>query len=119
MQKLEISGVHMSIGQDLYKYVTKKIGGLERLMPRHARQSVQVAVKLKGDKASNKKERTCEVIMRLPREMVSVSETTVNIYAAVDSVEQKLRNQLRKYKELHTSPKLHRRLLARLQRSTT
>jgi putative sigma-54 modulation protein len=116
IQKLEISGVHMTVGDDLRKYVIKKIGRLERYIPRHARESAHVEVKLKEGRAKDKNERTCEVIAHLPQGIITLSETTINMYAAVDIVEEKLKTQLHKYKELHADPKLRQRLAARLRR---
>lgn len=118
IQKLEINGVHMSVGDDLRKYVLKKIGRLDKYIPRHAKTSAHAEVKLKEGKAKDKQIRTCEVILHLPHEVVTLSETTVNMYAAVDIVEEKLKNQLHKYKELHADPKLRQRLLARMKRQT-
>ncbi|HJQ08914.1 MAG TPA: ribosome-associated translation inhibitor RaiA [Candidatus Saccharimonadales bacterium] len=116
VQKLEISGVHMTVGDDLRKYVTKKIGHLDRYVPKHARASMHAEVKLKEGKSKDKNVRTCEVILHLPQEVFRISETTINMFAAVDIVETKLKHHLKKYKELHTDPKLHRRLIARLKR---
>ena len=103
IKQLEIDGVHMTVGDDLRKYVNKKIGGLEKYVPKHARKSVHVEVKLKEGKIKTKTERTCEVILHLPGEVITVSETTINIFAAVDIVEEKLKNQLRKYKQMHAT----------------
>jgi putative sigma-54 modulation protein len=116
IKKLEINGVHMSVGNDLRKYVMKKIGHLDKYIPRAARQSTHIEIKLKEGKAKNKQIRTCEVILHLPQEVITISETTINIYAAVDIVEEKLKNRLHKYKALHANPTLHRRLLAKLKR---
>ncbi len=116
IKKLEINGVHMTVGDDLKKYVNKKVGGLEKYVPRHARKSVHVEVKLKEGKVKAREERTCEVIMYLPNEVFTVSETTVNMFAAVDIVEEKLKKLLHKYKETHASPKLRQRLMSRLKR---
>ena len=115
INKLEISGVHMEVGADLKKYVTKKIGRLDRFIPRASRESVHVEVKLKEGKAKDKNERTAEIVMHLPHDKIILSETTINIYAAVDIVEAKLRNQLKRYKDLHVSPRLHQRLMSRLK----
>ena len=106
----------MAVGDDLRKYVNKKIGGLERYVPKHARKSVHVDVKLKEGKIKTREERTCEVIVNLPGEVLTVSETTVNMFAAVDIVEEKLKKLLHKYKETHASPRLRQRLTARLRR---
>ena len=113
--KCKISGVHMQVGDDLRKYVTKKIGRLDRYVPRAVRGSLAVDVKLKEGKAKDKNERTCEVILALPHETIAIQETTINIFAAVDIAETKLRLALKKYKELHGSPRLHQRMLARLK----
>jgi putative sigma-54 modulation protein len=119
IKKLEINGVHMNVGDDLRKYVNKKIGGLEKYILKSARASAHAEVKLKEGKAKKKDERTCEVILHLPKEVITVSETTINMFAAVDIVEEKLKHQLHKYKALHAGPRLHRRLLARLKRQAS
>lgn len=115
IKKIEISGVHMKLDDDLKKYVTKKIGHLDLYMSLHARKSAHAEVKLKESKAKNKQERTCEVVLHLPHEVITVQETTINMYAAVDVVETKLKNRLKKYKETHNSEKFHRRILARFK----
>jgi ribosomal subunit interface protein len=115
IKRLDVSGVHMSVGEDLKKYVAKKIGRLDRFIPKNGRESVHVEVKLKEGKAKDKNERTCEVILHLPQENITIKETTINIYAAVDIAETKLKHALKKYKDLHTSPRLHQRLLTKLK----
>lgn len=116
IKKLEIDGVHMNVGEDLRKHVNKKIGKLEKYIPRNARPSAHAEVKLKEGKIKTKTEHTCEVILHLPHEVITVSETTNSAFAAVDIVEEKLKNLLRKYKETHAGPKLRQRLAARLKR---
>ena len=118
IQRFDIAGVHVHVDEDLRKYVQKKIGHLDRFMPRYIRPSVHLEVKLKETKAKDKKECICEVIMHLPHETLTISEGTINMYAAVDIVETKLKNQLKRYKELHANPRLHRRLLGSLKQPT-
>ena len=98
IKKLEITGVHTEATDDIKDYVEKKLGKLDSYMPRHARESVHLEVWLKEEHAKNKKESTAEVVMFLPGETITAKETTVNIYAAIDIVEQKIKSQLRKYK---------------------
>jgi putative sigma-54 modulation protein len=117
IKRIDINGVHMDVGDDLRKYVIKKISRLNKYIPRQARDSAHFEVKLKEGRAKDKNERTCEVLLHLPHDNITISETTVNIYAAVDIVEEKLKNQLHRYKEKHTDPTLHQRLLVRLKRS--
>ncbi len=100
--KLEINAIHTDVSDDLKKYITKKIGRLDRFLSRRARESSRGEVKLKQSKNKGKKQHTCEVVLHLPHETITVSETTINMFAAVDIVETKLKNQLKKYKETHS-----------------
>ncbi len=54
IQKLEVQGIHTEISADLQKYVEKKIGQLDKYMPRYARESAHVEVKLKEKKIKNR-----------------------------------------------------------------
>jgi putative sigma-54 modulation protein len=118
INKLEITGVHLEVNDDLHKYVAKKIGKLDKYMSKHARESVHVVVKLKETKgkAKDRVERTCEVIVHLPHDNLAISEKTASVYAAIDIVEQKLKAQLQKYKELHGTPRFRHRVLAKFKR---
>jgi putative sigma-54 modulation protein len=70
-------------------------------MPRHARLSAHADVKLKEVKHQGKKECWCEVILQLPGEAITAKESTMNMFAATDIVQEKLKVQLRKYKDKH------------------
>lgn len=118
IQKLEITGVHMDVDKKLHDYVTKKIGKLDHYMSRHVRESAHAEVFLKEAKIKTKKELTCEVVMHLPGNTLTTKETTMNIFAAVDIVEAKLKNQLKKYKETRSGLRIHRRVLSRLRRAS-
>ncbi|HUC95619.1 MAG TPA: ribosome-associated translation inhibitor RaiA [Candidatus Saccharimonadia bacterium] len=101
MLKLKISGVHTTVDESIKRYVIKKIGKLDKYIPRKARGSAHAEVFLKESKHQNKKECTCEIVVHLPQDTFTTKESTINIFAAVDIVEAKLKNQLHKYKELH------------------
>ncbi len=116
IKKLEFSAMHFEADAKLKAYATKKIGKLDRFMPRSARISAHADIKLKEEKAKNKKQCHCEVILKLPGEVITVHEATINMYAAIDIVEAKLRNQIKIYKDKHAPAKLHRRVLARFKR---
>lgn len=116
MLHIEINGVHATVDDKLRRYVNKKVGSLEKYVPRHARRSVHAEVKLLEKRAKDKNQCTCEVILHVPIENITVRETTVNMYAAVDIAEEKLKHALRKYKDLHGNPRLHRRIMARFKR---
>ena len=115
IERIDIDGVHTEVSAELRKYVGKRIGRLDRYVPRHIRSSMRAEIKLKEGPSKNEAERTCEVILHLPQELLRVEETTINMFAAVDIVERRLQNLLKKYKEQHTNPRLHQRLIARLK----
>jgi putative sigma-54 modulation protein len=118
IHKFEISGVHDDSNEKLKKYVTKSITKLEKYIPRHARESAHAEVKLKENKAQSDKKCTAEIILYLPHETLNAKEATLNMFAAVDIVEAKLQNQLKRYKEKHTNPRLIRRLTNKLRKRT-
>lgn len=98
---IDTCGINLDLNDDIKKYINRKIGRLDTYIPRHARQSVRAEVKLRetNDKLGNKYE--CEALLHLPGGMVQAKEATLNMFAAVDIVEQKLKNQLLKYKTAH------------------
>ncbi len=116
LQKFEIQGVHHVVDDNLRKYVTKKIGGLDKYISKHTRLSAHGEVFLKESKAKNKVNCSCEVTLFLPHQTIAVTESALNMYAAVDIAEAKLKLRLKKYKDLNDTSKIHQRLLARLRR---
>ncbi|HET9174200.1 MAG TPA: ribosome-associated translation inhibitor RaiA [Candidatus Saccharimonadales bacterium] len=118
LQKFEIQSVHMKPDDNLKKYITKKIGNLDKYLSRHNKLSAHAEVLLKESKASDRRQATCEVVLHLPKETITVKESTINMYAAVDIVESKLKQQIQKYKDLHHSGKMHRHLFARLRQQS-
>ncbi len=115
--KFDLKGVHTTIDEGLQKYVTRKIGNLDKYLPKHHRDSVHAMVELKqATKVKDQKKYTCNVTLQLPRGTINVSESTMNMYAAIDIVETKLKIQIKKYKESHADGKLYRHLTARFRR---
>jgi ribosomal subunit interface protein len=115
--RIDTAGINVELGDDIKKYITKKIGRLDKYISKHARQSTRAEVKLRetNNRLGNKYE--CEVILHLPESQIQAKESTLNMFAAVDIVEAKLRNQLIKYKEAHIAHlrEKHPGLLGRLR----
>lgn len=87
------------IDQELSRYIQKKIGKLDRHMKRQNREVARADVKLKENTGKGAKKCTAEVILHIPGVKLTATESTVNMYAAIDIVEAKLQNQLKKHKE--------------------
>jgi len=115
INRIEITGIHTKITEDLHKYVQSKISRLDRYIPKHSRESVHAEVKLTQSKSSDKKQYVCEVILHLPKEIITAKDSTLNMFAAVDIVERKLKTQLLKYKELHQRSSKIRTILKKVR----
>lgn len=117
ISSIDITGVKYEVDETTRKYVLKKIGRLDRYLPKHARKSVTADVKLKevGRDHGNKYE--AEIILNVPDKRLTAKDSTVNMLAAVDIVEAKLVAQLRKYKEMHIPHVGRRGVLSRFKRS--
>ena len=103
IENIAISGIKADVTKDLEKYIQKKIGKLDRRLKRDQRSEVRADVKLSEAMTSKTgKKCTCEVILHVPGARLTAVESTVNMFAAVDIVENKLQNQLKKHKEKHS-----------------
>lgn len=109
ISKLELSANDVELTDDIKKYVDKKIGRLDNYMSKHARKSAHAEVKLKQEKSKKKDRLMAEVILHMPGETLTAKESTLNIYAAIDIVEAKLKNQLKKYKDKHEGHRADRK----------
>ncbi|HWT55959.1 MAG TPA: ribosome-associated translation inhibitor RaiA [Candidatus Microsaccharimonas sp.] len=120
IEKFDLKGVHTTIDANLQKYAIKKLASLDKYLPKHHRDAVHAVVELKqANKASEQKKYTCDVTLHLPHDTtIHVAETTLNMFAAIDIVETKLKQQIKKHKEQHANSKLSRHLTARLRRRT-
>lgn len=116
IERIDITSKKYQLDDAIKKYVNKKIGRLDRFMPRHARKTAHADVILRQPNLKHGNKYECEVILHLPDESITVSETTMNMFAAVDIVEEKLKNQLKRYKDLRLSRKKGIGLIGRLKR---
>jgi putative sigma-54 modulation protein len=91
---IEITGVQYDVDETTRKYVTKKIGRLDRYLPRHARKTASVEVKLREVNRDHGNKYEAEIIFQVPDK-----NPTVNMLAAIDIIEAKIMTQLRKYKQ--------------------
>lgn len=113
----DITGIKYNIDDQTRKYVEKRIGRLDRYVPRHARKSASAEVKLKQIDKSHGNKYEVDVILKLPEKNLTASDQASNMLAAIDIVETKLSGQLRRYRT-ETIPHIgKRRLLSRFKRS--
>ena len=99
IKDITITGVKYELNATTKKYVERKIGSLGKYLPRHARKSASADVKIKqiDNPGGNKYE--VEVIINVPDKKIVAKDSTMNVLAAVDSVDARLTGQVRKYKD--------------------
>jgi putative sigma-54 modulation protein len=101
IQSIAITGVKYDVDDTTHKYVKRKIGRLDRFLPRHARKSVSAEVKLKEVNRDHGNKYEAEIILHVPDKQLTAKDSTMNMLSAVDITEAKIVTQLRKYKDLH------------------
>lgn len=100
-KNIDISGIHYEVTEKMKKYVEGKIGKLYKYMPAKFKKNFRADVKLIEDKGNKNDKYKAEVILHLPNATLTAAESTLNMYAAIDIVEAKLKNQLLKNKSKH------------------
>ncbi len=113
---ITITGVKYHVDDTTKKYVIKKIGRLDRYLPRHARKSVKAEIILKEVNRSHGNKYEAEVIVHIPGKILTAKDSTVNMLAAVDIVEAKLAAQMHKYKSITKDHSGGSTMLMRLKR---
>lgn len=117
IETIEITGIKYNVDGVTKKYITKKLGRLDRYLPRHARRSAHIDVKLRETNGDHGNKYEVEASLTVPDKILTARDSTVNILAAVDIVEAKLVSQLHRYKT-ETIPHIGRRgMLHRFKRS--
>lgn len=117
IETIDITGDNYEVNAITEKYILKRIGRLDRYLPSHARKSALADVKLKEVNRDHGNKYEAEIILRVPDKVMLAKDSTVNMLAAIDIVEAKIVNQLRRYKQESIPHIGKRRLLSRFKRS--
>jgi len=96
---IEVTGIKYNVNDKTLKYVTEKVGKLDRYVPSHARKTMAADVKLREVNRDHGNKYEAEVILQVPDRVITAKDTTLNMMAAIDIVEAKLIAQLHKYKD--------------------
>ncbi len=101
MIKVQLSSRQYEIDADLEAYVERKLGRLDRYLPRqHKAKAMRVEIfRDPSGKEDNKYK--VKAYLEVPGPDIVADTATLNPYAGVDIVEEKLKLQIRKYKDKH------------------
>ena len=120
MIELSVSGNNYDLNEKIQEYIEEKIGELDKYVPRTKRDGLMAKITLTLDESGREDNQCiCEASIQLPGALIEAREATLNMFAAVDIVEAKLKAQALKYKTKH-SPKQNRAkiFISKLRRSS-
>ena len=115
-EKIEISGSNYKVEETFRKYATKRIGKLDRYLPKGYKKDVvaKLIVTEVGKPHGNKYEISCA--MEIPGgKVIAARDECSNVFAGADIIEAKLMGQIRRYK-LETTPHLRRNPISKIFR---
>lgn len=114
IDKLEISGSNYKVSEAFQKYTTKRIGKLDRYLPRGYKKDIVAKVVVTEINRDNGNKYEISVAMEIPGgKVIAAKDECSNVYSGVDIVEAKLGGQIRRFK-LDVTPHLKKKSLKNL-----
>ena len=116
IEKIEINGNDYKVEEPLRKYVQKRIGKLDRYLPKGSKKDAvcKVVVSEIG-KGKTEKYEIAAAMELTGGKVIAARDECTNVFAGVDLVEAKLTGQIRRYK-LEVQPHRQKRSLKNLFR---
>ncbi|MEI6581565.1 MAG: ribosome-associated translation inhibitor RaiA [bacterium] len=106
MIKIQLTGRKFEIDNELKKYTNRKLGNLDKYLPRsHRNQGMTVEI-FKDPSGKEDNRYKVVAVLKVQGPDIVAETATINPHSAVDIVEQKLKIQIRKYKEKHQPKKI-------------
>ena len=114
IDKIDLSGNNYKVSDSFYKYATKRIGKLDRYLPRANKKDVVAKIVVtEVDKPHNNKY-TISVAMEIPGgKVITAKDDCSNVFAGIDILEARLKGQIRRF-NLESTPHLSRKGLKSL-----
>jgi putative sigma-54 modulation protein len=101
MIKYTVSARKLEVDRELTSYIERKIAKLDRYFPR-AHRPVGARIELHRDEAASPDKRyVASAHIEVQGPDLHAETATINPHSAIDILEAKLKDQIRKYKEKH------------------
>ena len=114
IEKIEITGNGYRIEEGLKKHVQKKLGKLDKYLPRGSKKDVVIKMTVTETGKSKEERYEVTVTMEIPGgKVITAKDECSNVFVGVDLVDAKLTGQIRRYK-LETQPHRQKRSLKNL-----
>lgn len=112
IDKIEVSGNGFKVEEPFRKYTEKRLGKLDRYLPRGSKKDVVAKIVVTEIGKAKAEKYEISAAMEIPGgKVIAARDECSNVFAGVDLVEAKLAGQIRRYK-LEVQP--HRRKLKNL-----
>jgi ribosomal subunit interface protein len=114
ISKVDISGSNYKIEENFKKYVQKKIGKLDRYLPRAHKKDVVAKVVVTEVNRDHGNKYEISAAMEIPGgKVIAAKDECSNVFAGVDIIEAKLTGQIRRFK-IESTPHLRRKKIKNL-----
>ena len=114
IEKIEVNGKDYKVEEPLRRYVEKRLGKLDRYLPRGSKKDVVIKTIVSTIGKSKGEKYEISVAMDIPGgKVIAAKDECTNVFAGVDLVEAKLTGQIRRYK-LEVQPHRQKRSLKKL-----
>jgi putative sigma-54 modulation protein len=91
-------GINYNVDEVTSKYIDKRIGRLDRFLPRHARKTATAKVTIKQVNKSHGNKYGVDVVLSVPNKVMTAKDESSNVLAVIDILEVKLSSQISRYK---------------------
>lgn len=109
IEKIEITGSNYKVEETFKKYATKRIGKLDRYLPRATKKDVVVKIMVIGTERAHGEKFEISVAMDIPGgKVIAAKDECSNVFAGIDLVEAKLTGQIRRFK-LEQTPHMQKK----------
>ncbi len=114
IDKIELSGSNYKISDSFQKYATKRIGKLDRYLPRGNKKDVVAKIVITEVDRDHGNKYEISAAMEIPGgKVITARDECSNVFAGIDIIEAKLKGQIRRFK-LETTPHLSKKGLKNL-----
>lgn len=111
IDKIEISGNKYKVEESFRKYATKRIGKLDRYLPRGSKKDVLAKIVVTEVDRAHGNKYEISAAMEIPGgKVLAAKDESSNVYAGIDIIEAKLMGQIRRFK-LESTPHLRKNKL--------
>lgn len=108
IEKIDISGSNYKIEEPFKKYVLKRVGKLDRYLPRGNKKDVVAKIVVTEVNRAHGNKYEISSTLEIPGgKVISAKDECSNVYAGVDILEAKLTGQIRRFK-IESNPHLRK-----------